>query len=296
MTRAHDAKSATRSTLKTQLDDEHQTLHGHESTIAATHSKCQFGHDHDFESGHADPPYPYGGRGHADPQPESSAIGVENLVVSYPGTSANAVDGVSLSVVRGERVALVGPNGAGKSTLLKALVGLVRPASGDIRIFGNQVGACHHRTSWLPQRSDLDWTFPLMVKDLVMTGRYVHLGWFLRPRRIDFEIVQQAMLRLKIEALAETQIGRLSGGQQQRVLLARALVQESDIFLLDEPLNAVDESTRDIVDEVLHDEVRRGGCVLAATHDLGRLSESFDRTICLKEGRISERDGGSVRC
>ena len=132
---------------------------------------------------------------------------------------------------------------------MKAMAGLLKPKAGTIRLFGNPVGACHHRTAYLSQRSDLDWQFPVSVRELVLTGRYVHLGWFHRPGKKDEEIVGRAMRRLGIEQLAEKPTGDLSGGQQQRALLARALVQESSLFLLDEPLNALDEATRDTVDE-----------------------------------------------
>jgi manganese/zinc/iron transport system ATP- binding protein len=237
-------------------------------------------------SHHVDPWLPYGGRGHKDPQPGCSAIDLQNVTVRYEHSAAPAVSGASLIVTVGERVALVGPNGAGKSTLLKTIAGLLKPLSGTVSLFGNRVGACHHRTAYLPQRADLDWRFPMTVSDLVMTGRYVHLGWLKRPGRKDQEAVRQGLDRLKISDLAERQIGELSGGQQQRTLLARAIVQGASLFLLDEPLNAVDEATRDIVDEVLREETRGGSSVLAATHDLGRLSESFDRAIYLRDGSV----------
>ena len=243
-------------------------------------------HDHGSECSHVEPRWPYGGRGHRDPQPGSPAVQVTNLRVGYPDAAEPAIRNVSFEIPCGQRVALVGHNGAGKSTLLKTMAGLLKPQAGDIRLFGNRVGACHHRTAYLPQRSDLDWHFPVSVQQLVLTGRYVHLGWFQRPRKNDKERVSHAMQRLGIERLAEKSIGGLSGGQQQRTLLARALAQESSLFLLDEPLNALDEATRDTVDEVLAEHTRRGGTVLVATHDLGRLSESFDRVIYLREGCV----------
>jgi manganese/zinc/iron transport system ATP- binding protein len=213
-------------------------------------------------------------------------VEVVGLQVHYSGSIDPALAGVCLQVPCGQRFALIGHNGAGKSTLLKALAGLLKPQAGTIRLFGNRVGACHHRTAYLPQRSDLDWQFPISVQQLVMTGRYVHLGWFQRPRKSDHGQVNVALRRLGIEQLSQKQISELSGGQQQRALLARALVQESSLFLLDEPLNAVDEATRDIVDDVLNEHTQRGGTVLVATHELGRLSESFDQAIYLREGHI----------
>lgn len=230
--------------------------------------------------------WPYGGRRHRDPVSGAAAITVDGLSVRYQKSNLPALVDVSLEVSCGQRVALVGHNGAGKSTLLKTLAGLLNPSSGSVALFGNPVGACHHRTAYLPQRADLDWGFPFSVRQLVMTGRYVHLGWFQRPGKKDHEHVNTALSRLDIEQLADKHISELSGGQQQRTLLARALVQESSLFLLDEPLNGVDELTRDIVDEVLAEHVSIGGTVLAATHDIGRLSGSFDRAVYLSEGRV----------
>lgn len=235
---------------------------------------------------HVEPKWPYAGRGHSDPVTGSWALEVQNLVVGYDLQHAPAVAGVSLNVASGQRVALVGHNGAGKSTLLKAAAGLVQVRSGVLRVYGNPVGACHHRTAYLPQRSDIDWHFPISVADLVMTGRYVHLGWMRRPSQQDRRLVGQAMDRLGITDLGERQISRLSGGQQQRVLIARALVQEASLFLLDEPLNGIDDATRDIVDQVLSEHALHGGSVLVATHDLGRLSESFDVAVYLSCGRV----------
>lgn len=235
---------------------------------------------------HHDPWWPYGGRGHLDPQPGQPALEVDRLTVRYEGDRPAALSAVSFSLEIGQRVALVGPNGAGKSTLLKTVAGLLQPVSGRVRLFGNPVGACHHRTAYLPQRADLDWRFPITASELVMTGRYVHLGWLKRPSAADWDRVRASLRRLGIESLHDRQIGDLSGGQQQRVLLARSLVQEASLFLLDEPLNAVDEATRDAFGEVLAEEAARGGSVLAATHDLGRLAELFDRAIYLRDGQL----------
>lgn len=259
---------------------------------ARNHSPCPH-----QECSHVDPRWPYGGRGHRDPLPGSEAIEIVGLRVRFPGSDAPAITNVSVQIPCGQRVALIGHNGAGKTTLLKTMAGLLQPQAGTIRLFGNPVGACHHRTAYLAQRADLDWQFPVSVQQLVMTGRYVHLGWLRRPGKGDRERVNLAMRRLGIEQLARKQISKLSGGQQQRALLARALVQESSLFLLDEPLNAVDETTRDIVAEVLHGHTRDGGTVLVATHDLGRLSESFDRAIYLRDGRVERVErlaGGSA--
>ena len=147
------------------------------------------------------PRFPYSGRSHQHPVHGSLALQVENLIVHFRGADHPAVAGVSLQVASGQRVALVGHNGAGKSTLLKAAAGLVVPKSGSVKIYGNPVGACHHRTAYLPQRAEIDWHFPITAAELVMTGRYVHLGWF-RASRQDRQRVLDSLEHLGISSLA----------------------------------------------------------------------------------------------
>ena len=239
-----------------------------------------------------DPWLPYSRGRHAEPVPDAPALATDRLCVCYPATGCPALRDVSLRVPAGARVALIGPNGAGKSTLLKAVAGLLRVASGQVRIYGNPVGACHHRVAYLPQRGEIDWTFPIGVERLVLTGRYVHLGWLCRPGRRDRQVVRAVLRRLGLEGLASRQIGRLSGGQQQRALLARALAQEADLLLLDEPLNAVDAETRDIIDEVMRDLSRQGKTLLVATHELGRLATAFDTAVHLQGGELAPPPDG----
>lgn len=234
----------------------------------------------------SEPPLPYSRGPHADPDPHAPALATDRLTVRYPGTNRVALRGVSLRVPRGARVALVGPNGAGKSTLLKAVAGLLPAASGGVEIYGNPVGACHHRVAYLPQRGDIDWTFPVSVERFVLAGRYVHLGWLRRPGRADRDIVDAVIGRLGLAGLAERQVGRLSGGQQQRAILARALAQGADLLLLDEPLNAVDAATRDAIDGVTAELRGEGKSLLVATHDLGRLADTFDSAVYLDGGEV----------
>lgn len=240
----------------------------------------------------SDPRFPYSCGRHADPQPDAPALATDRLSVRYPGTDRLALRGVSVRAGRGARVALVGPNGAGKSTLLKAVAGLLSAADGDIRIYGNPVGACHHRVAYLPQRGDIDWTFPVPVSRFVLTGRYVHLGWFRRPGAADRAIATAALRRLGLADLADRPIGKLSGGQQQRALLARALAQEADLLLLDEPLNAVDAETRDGIYAVMADLRAEGKTLVVATHDLGRLADGFDDTVHLQNGNVAPAPEG----
>lgn len=239
----------------------------------------------------SDPRFPYSRGRHADPVPEAPALATDRLSVCYPGTGRGALRDVSVRAGRGSRVALVGPNGAGKSTLLKAVAGLLPVATGDIRIYGNPVGACHHRVAYLPQRGDIDWTFPIPVSRFVLAGRYVHLGWFRRPGARDRAIVSAVLARLGLAGLADWQIGRLSGGQQQRALLARALAQGADLLLLDEPLNAVDAETRDVMYQLLAELKAEGKTLVVATHDLGRLAHAFDATVHLQTGSLVHPPG-----
>jgi ABC-type Mn2+/Zn2+ transport system ATPase subunit len=232
-----------------------------------------------------DPLFPYSRHRHADPVVTANALEVHNLTVDYPGSDRPAIGEVNLRVPIGTRLALVGPNGAGKSTLLKAVAGLLRPREGHIRIHGNPVGACHHRVAYLPQRGEVDWRFPIAVERLVLTGRYVHLGWFRWPGRRDYAITREVLARLGLTGLADRQIGKLSGGQQQRALLARALAQGADLLLLDEPLNAVDADSRVAIHEALKELQQQGKTILCATHDLGRLASDFDSAVYLNEGR-----------
>jgi ABC-type Mn2+/Zn2+ transport system ATPase subunit len=231
--------------------------------------------------------FPYSRHRHGIPAPDTPAVECTDVSVKYARSDRPAVRGVSFTVPQGSRVALVGANGAGKSTLIKAIAGLLPAASGSIRVHGSSAGGCCHRVSYLAQRGDLDWRFPITVRRLVLTGRYVHLGWFARPKSDDHRIVDGAMKLMQIDDLADRPIGSLSGGQQQRALLARAMAQEANLLLLDEPLNAVDARTRVIVRDVLRSLSAQGKTIIAATHDPHDIEVEFDRVIRLGEGRIA---------
>lgn len=229
--------------------------------------------------------FPYSRRVHQDAVPGAPALEVRDLTVAYPGARWLALKGVSVCVSVGKQIALVGYNGAGKSTLLKAVAGLLPARSGSIAIYGNPPGACHHRVAYLPQHGEIDWRFPITLRKLVLTGRYVHLGWLRRPSRADWRIADAMIDQLGLSDLRERQIGQLSGGQQQRALLARVLAQEADLLLLDEPLNAVDAETRAVIEDVLDGLRAQGRTVITTTHDLGRLETDFDGVLYLAEGR-----------
>lgn len=237
--------------------------------------------------------FPYSGRRHADPAPGAAALEVRLSDLRYAGAPAAVLRDLHLRLPAGERVALIGANGAGKSTLLKAIAGLLPTPPGAIRIYGLPIGACHHRVAYLAQRGDIDWRFPISVRELVLTGRYVHLGWLAQPRAVDHERVEAVLARLQLTDLADRQIGQLSGGQQQRALLARALAQEADLLLLDEPLTAVDADTRQLIGAVLKELRWAGKTVLAATHELDRLDADYDSALYLERGRLVAAPAGA---
>ena len=222
---------------------------------------------------------------HSAPDPKAPALEIQGLAVSYFSEEKLALKDFDITIPSGSALALVGPNGAGKSTLFKAICGLLPIRAGNIRVFGHPLGACHHRVVYLPQRSEIDWHFPISVLDLVVMGRYVYLGWFNTPHKRDIEIARHALKEVNISDLAHRQISKLSGGQQQRVLIARALAQNADLLLLDEPLNAVDASTRQTVGEVLHRVKAQGKTVIVATHYYDKEEGRYDRAIYLKDGK-----------
>ncbi len=216
------------------------------------------------------------------------ALLLTDVAYTYPGASEQALAGVSLAVQPGERLALVGPNGAGKSTLIKAIAGLIEPERGHIEVYGNEAGACRHRVALVPQRTEIDWKFPVTVYEVVMMGRYAHLGWFKRPGAFDHDQVAAALDRMNIGDLAGRQVGELSGGQQQRVMLARTLAHDADLLLLDEPLNHVDIATQELIFHVLETLAAEGCTVIVSTHDLGLLPIHFSRAAFIDQTVIAD--------
>ena len=218
----------------------------------------------------------------------TSALVLDDVSHRYPGAPRATLEGVSVTIRSGDRIALVGPNGAGKSTLIKLTVGLEALQRGVITIYGNTAGECKHRVALVPQRSEVDWRFPVTVRQVVMMGRYVHLGWLKRPRSEDRDAVQQAMKTMGIADLADRQVGELSGGQQQRVMLARTLAHDAQLLLLDEPLNHVDVATQELIFHVLEELCARGKTAIVSTHDLGILKVHFNRALFLDRRIIAD--------
>lgn len=188
---------------------------------------------------------------------------------------------VNLDLPAGSLVGLVGPNGAGKSTLLRAILGLVEPISGEVRVFGKRLAEQRGRVAYVPQRESVDWDFPSSVLDLVLMGTYGKLGWFRRPGAAERARAMEALRAVEMDAYADRQIGRLSGGQQQRAFLARALVQESDLYLMDEPFAAVDAATELAIMQLLRSLRAQGKTVVVVHHDLHTAPDYFDRVVLL---------------
>ncbi len=229
----------------------------------------------------------YSGRTHVDSVPDAPAIEIHDLHVRYDAKQGDALSGVTVTIPASARVALIGQNGAGKSTLLKTLVGLQAFSAGTVQIFGRSVRACHHRVAYLPQRGEIDWRFPISVRRFVLTGRYVHLGWLRQPKAHDVALVNQTLERLNLSSVADRLISDLSGGQQQRALLARAIVQESELLLLDEPFNNIDPETRILITNIVTELKSFGRTIVVATHDLSRLSEEFDYVAVIHGGTLA---------
>lgn len=206
---------------------------------------------------------------------------VSELAVDLRGVTAGyrgqvALTDVTLQVPRGAMMAIVGPNGGGKSTLLKLLLGLLTPWSGEARVLGQRPADARKRIGYVPQTGSGDWRFPASVGEVVMMGRYGRLGWLRRPGRSDWEIVREALGRVGMADRIDRQVGELSGGQQQRVFFARALVQEPELLLLDEPLAGVDALTERDIYQLLRDLGNRGVTALLTTHNLSTVAEQFD--------------------
>ncbi|MAD23106.1 MAG: manganese ABC transporter ATP-binding protein [Verrucomicrobiales bacterium] len=202
--------------------------------------------------------------------------------------------GIDLKVPKGKLVGIVGPNGAGKSTLIKAAMGLVPPSSGWVKIFGKPYTENRRRVGYVPQRESVDWDFPVTVMDVVMMGRYGHVGWFKRPKKADREIARDCLDKVKMLPFANRQISNLSGGQQQRVFLARALAQESDVYFMDEPFAGVDAATESAIITLLHELREKGKTLLVVHHDLPTARNYFDQLLLLNMRVVAYGDTEDV--
>jgi manganese/zinc/iron transport system ATP- binding protein len=213
------------------------------------------------------------------------AIEVNDLTVAYHEHAV--LWDIDLSVPQGLLMAIVGPNGAGKTTLIKAILGLVRPAAGEVLIHGRPYKEQRLLVGYVPQRGSVDWDFPTTVLDVVMMGRYGALGWVRRPGQRERMKAMEALEKVGMQDFAGRQISQLSGGQQQRVFLARALAQEARVYLMDEPFQGVDAKTERAIVELLRDLRDAGKTVVAVHHDLQSVPEYFDWAMLLNVRRIA---------
>jgi len=217
-------------------------------------------------------------------RPEVPIVRVSHLTVAYE--SGLALDDLNFEVYKGERLAVIGPNGAGKSTLFKVIAGVLKPTGGRVEIYGGAPGE-HICVAYLPQRSQVDWRFPITVFDAVMMGRVGRIGLLRRPSRADREKVRWALATVGLEDLAGRQIGQLSGGQQQRMFLARALAQEAELMLLDEPLTGLDMPSQNELLDLLDRLHQQGITLMLSLHDLNLAAERFERVMLLNRAIIA---------
>ncbi|WP_127580079.1 metal ABC transporter ATP-binding protein [Paenibacillus koleovorans] len=220
----------------------------------------------------------------------SAALSVQGLNASY--RKNKVLDGVSFDVQPGTLTSIVGPNGAGKSTLLKVMLELHPRLSGNVRFFGSEYRSVKSRVGYVPQRGSVDWDFPTDALDVVLMGLYGRIGWLKWPRRADREKAMQALSEMGMADYAGRQISQLSGGQQQRVFLARALVQEADLYFLDEPLAGVDAATERAIMDMLKTLKNRGSTVMVVHHDLQTVEDYFDHVLLLNRSVVAH---GSTR-
>ena len=206
------------------------------------------------------------------------AVEVEDMTVAY--TTKPVLWDVDMKVPIGSLAAIVGPNGAGKSTLLKAMLGLLTVISGSVKFYIDHHLAMdkkdYKKIAYVPQSGSVDWDFPTTVLDVVLMGLYGHLGWFKRPSKKDKELALSMIEKMGMSDYVDRQIRQLSGGQQQRVFLARALVQEADIYLMDEPFKGVDKTTEHAIISLLQEMKARGKTVIVVHHDLNTVPQYFD--------------------
>ncbi|MFC3881261.1 metal ABC transporter ATP-binding protein [Algoriphagus namhaensis] len=212
-------------------------------------------------------------------QAESPILEVHDLIVSYE--QSPVLWNVDLTLPQGQLIGILGPNGAGKSTLIKAIMGLVNPTGGFVKIFDKSLEEVRSRISYVPQRESVDWNFPASVLDVVMMGTYGKLGLFRRPGKKEKEIALASLDKVGMSAFINRQISELSGGQQQRVFLARALAQDADLYLMDEPFAGVDMATETAIFELLKQMTQEGKTVIVVHHDIYSAMNYFNWIIML---------------
>lgn len=225
----------------------------------------------------------------------SSSISVKDVTVAYPNGTV-ALQDASFSLNSGTICGLVGVNGSGKSTLFKAIMGFLKPSAGEILISGMPPREAQKRNlvAYVPQSEEVDWNFPVLVDDVVMMGRYGHMGFLRRPSRLDREKADEALERVGMIDFRRRQIGELSGGQRKRVFLARAMAQEGSILLLDEPFTGVDVKTEGAIIELLQQLKAQGHLVLVSTHNLGSVPDFCDHVVLIRKTVLAAGPTGTT--
>lgn len=222
---------------------------------------------------------------------EKVAVHVEDMTMAY--REQPVLWDIDLDIVQASRTAIIGPNGAGKSTMMKGILNLMKPLSGKVEILGSPYREVYHKIAYIPQTSSVNWDFPSTVEDVVLMGRYVHLGWIKRPSKEDRRLAREALEKMEMLDYSDRQISQLSGGQKQRVFVARALAQNAEIYFMDEPLQGVDMKTEAVIMSVIREFQQQGKTVIAVHHDLNTVRDYFDHVVILNKklvasGRVEE--------
>lgn len=213
-------------------------------------------------------------------------IKVEDMTIAYadkPVLWDNDVEIINNSIT-----AIIGPNGAGKSTLIKGILNLQKKLSGSVSIMGKSFDEVKKQIAYIPQTASVNWDFPTTVLDVVLMGRYVHLGWIKRPSKEDYALARQALEKIGMADFKNRQISELSGGQKQRVFIARAICQDADIYFMDEPLAGVDKVTEKIIFDFMKDSQKRGKTSIVVHHDLNTIEKYFDHIVILNKKIIAQ--------
>ncbi|MEU3271056.1 metal ABC transporter ATP-binding protein [Saccharomonospora sp. NPDC006951] len=226
--------------------------------------------------------------------PATPAIDVDGVTVHYGDVLA--LDNVTLTLAAGTVCGLIGMNGSGKSTLFKTIMGLIRPDTGTVRVNGGSPALARGESAigYVPQSENVDWAFPMSVRDVVLTGRYGKLGFTRRPRRADHDAADEALERVDLTGLAGRQIGQLSGGQRKRAFVARGIAQGARVLLLDEPFAGVDKRSEATITRLLRELSASGATVLISTHDLHALPDLADEVVLLMRSVLAHGNAGEV--
>jgi ABC-type Mn2+/Zn2+ transport system ATPase subunit len=270
-----------------KLSDRHDHTHVAPEVVDLPHD-----HSHAVAPG---APHLHAHGGHPDGTTATivgKALSLRGVCAGYFGR--DVLDEVAFDVDVGEFVGIIGPNGSGKSTLLKVIAGLHPAQCGSVSIFGGPPDPRRRIVGYVPQAESVNWTFPVTALDVVLMGRYGRLGLFRNPRKADVESARDALAEVGMADRAASQIGELSGGQQQRVFVARALSQDPQLMLLDEPIAGVDATSQHAMFTLLEERQRRGMTIVASTHDLSCVATWFDKVLCLNHRVIAYGTPGEV--